>query len=141
MNADLHAQRALPTSSVIMAGAFLVAACGGGGDSDPQALPPAAQESVAAVDASEPRHDAQVKHSGPNEAASAATTTSWVKVADEGQWFTVDKPVLIRFGAGSAWVYKVIGSGGVCSHGLFEQDQADAVHETCEKKVSGSAPP
>ncbi len=135
MKPDLHAPRpARLYLSSLMASTFLVTACGGGGG-DP------APAQAATTDLSGPASSggaADPTKGTPEDVMTLAAT--WEKIADEGEWFNINTPTLVRFGAGSQWTSKTFTEGGQCSLGFFGTDPAPTVHETCERQVSSPAP-
>ncbi|HEV7912365.1 MAG TPA: Ig-like domain-containing protein, partial [Albitalea sp.] len=70
----------------------------------------------------------------------AFAQTTWTKVANEGQSFTVSGTQTVRYGANSSWIEKSVTSSGQCTNSFFGSDPAYGIGKVCEV-LNGTAPP
>lgn len=103
-----------------LGGIAALAACGGGGDASPDAP------------SSEPADSEQ--------RAQALATSTWTKIASEGQSFTVSGVRTVRYGAGSSWVQKQVSGTGQCTNAFFGRDPLRGVVKRCEVLTTTSSP-
>jgi len=93
--------------------AAVLAACGGGSDNLADDAPAAVADSARTKTA-------------------LADTTTWTRVAGEGQAFSVSGTQVVRFGADTRWVQKNVTTSGQCTNTFFGSDPAYGVVKSCE---------
>ncbi len=73
--------------------------------------------------------------------ALAVSKSSWTKIADEGQSFTVSSAT-VRYGAGSSWVTKTVNGTAQCTKAFFGSDPLPGTKKKCQisSVTSTSAP-
>ena len=65
--------------------------------------------------------------------SSASTATgTWIKIADEGNPFSVSGTQTVRFGAGANWVQRLVTGGGSCDRTFFGSDPAEGTYKECD---------
>ena len=74
------------------------------------------------------------------EAIAQTSTTTWNKVASEGQQFTLSGTQTIRYGSGSSWVQKSLSGTPTCSNTTFGKDPIVGTVKSCEIAVVTTAP-
>ncbi|MCP3138320.1 hypothetical protein [Pyxidicoccus xibeiensis] len=74
----------------------------------------------------------------PASAESALAPAGWETVANQYQYFTLDKPSTVRFGAGDKWLTRELPAGRV--YCFFSPDPAPGQFKTCERSTP-TAPP
>ena len=67
---------------------------------------------------------------------------AWSALAGEGDAFTLAGRATVRYGAGSAWMEKVVDGGGRCDNAFFGRDPAPGTVKVCQMAGTGpvSAP-
>lgn len=70
-----------------------------------------------------------------------AQTTTWTRIASEGQSFTVNGSQTVRYGAGSSWLTRSVTNSGQCTNSFFGGDPAYGVVKQCEVAASTTAAP
>ena len=70
-----------------------------------------------------------------------AQTTTWTRIASEGQSFTVNGTQTVRYGSGSSWITKSVTNSGQCTNAYFGGDPAYGIVKQCEMTNSTSAAP
>ena len=73
-------------------------------------------------------------------AAGSESTGTWIKIADEGQAFTVIGAQTVRYGAGANWITLSVAGGGACSNAYFGSDPAVNTVKECDRLDTGSTP-
>ncbi len=69
----------------------------------------------------------------------APGTMQWWQTASEGYRFSVSAPTLVRYGAGSNWLYKTVPAGEVpCTNVYFGKDPYFGVYKGCYTQESWS---
>jgi Protein of unknown function (DUF1800) len=120
-------------TSVVLAA--VLTACGGGGSGEPA--------SGAASSAETLNDGTQSTAAGTTAKALAVSTTNatWSALAVEGGSFTVTGTQTVRYGAGSAWVEKVVTGSGQCTNAFFGRDPLYGVVKACELQAVDNPPP
>ncbi|HSV69353.1 MAG TPA: G8 domain-containing protein [Methylibium sp.] len=72
----------------------------------------------------------ELDRAGPTEAATA--TSAWVRVAGEGQAFSVAGTSSVRYGAGLLWVRRSVSGSATCTAAFFGSDPAPGITNSCE---------
>ncbi|MGL4609347.1 MAG: SGNH/GDSL hydrolase family protein [Trueperaceae bacterium] len=67
--------------------------------------------------------------------------SSWVKVADEKNSFSVSGTKTVRYGIDSRWVEKTVTNSGYCGNWFFGNDPADGVVKRCEVLIETETTP
>ena len=65
---------------------------------------------------------------------------TWMRIATEGQPFTVSGTRTVRYGSGSTWIQRSITGSGQCTNGFFGNDPLVGVFKECQV-ASETAPP
>jgi hypothetical protein len=66
----------------------------------------------------------------------------WLKIADEGQTFTVSEIQTVRYGADTRWVQMSVTNGGQCTNAFFGSDPAFGIVKSCQTAAAPApAPP
>ena len=69
--------------------------------------------------------------------AAAATVfvyPDWIKIADEGQTFSIPLAQIVRYGSGSNWIEKPVASAGSCTNEFFGNDPIVGTVKECQVK-------
>jgi len=103
-----------PLAALALACMALLGGCGGGG-----------------TDSEEPTATASAVD---GTAHATAVTTTWTKIATEGQSFSVSGVQTVRYGANGSFVTKSVSSTGKCSNAFFGSDPAVGVKKECDLK-------
>jgi hypothetical protein len=64
--------------------------------------------------------------------ALTAWAQTWAPLAQEGQAFTVPPATTVRYGAGTAWISKVMAGAGQCTNAFFGSDPIKMTRKVCE---------
>lgn len=67
-----------------------------------------------------------------------STTTDWVKVADEGQAFTLGTSQTVRYGANTSWVTKTVSGTAPCTNAYFGTDPLYMTVKSCQVPATTS---
>ena len=105
--------------------AFVLAACGGGGD--------AGNGSTGAAQADPSRSQAL----GAGDAGDAGHASGWTTVAAEGEGFDLATAQDVRYGNGSTWITRSVSGNASCSNDFFGNDPLFGVVKQCQV-MSGS---
>ena len=71
------------------------------------------------------------------DAAATEETTTWTKIASEGQSFSVSGTQTVRYGANASWITKSVTGSGQCTNAFFGGDPLYGVVKQCQ--VAGTA--
>ncbi|HUP08756.1 MAG TPA: DUF1996 domain-containing protein [Caldimonas sp.] len=71
-------------------------------------------------------------------AGTGGATTTWLKLAAEGQSFAVIGPATVRYGAGTNWVTRVVSNSVTCSNSFFGTDPAPGSAKECQQALTGT---
>lgn len=71
----------------------------------------------------------------------ASDPTNYVKVASEGESFTVADGSLVRYGAGTKWVSQVVSGSATCSDDFFGSVRMQGVTKECDVALAAAPAP
>lgn len=69
----------------------------------------------------------------------SSTVTAWVRLALEGDGFSLSGTQQVRFGDGLHWVYATLSGSGACSTSTFGGDPAVGQQKICEVQITAPA--
>ncbi|MGK2954013.1 MAG: DUF1996 domain-containing protein [Thiobacillus sp.] len=108
-----------------------IQAAGGNGKGKGVARAPAPAPTTVAAPAPAPATVA-----APAPAPSAGTVTAWVRLAREGDPFTLSGTQNVRYGDGLSWVSKAASGSGTCGVNYFGSDPAYGSAKFCEVQLT-----
>jgi hypothetical protein len=102
----------------------------------------AALAALAGCGGGDATEDAATTQAAPTvHALATAATSSWVKIAEEYQAFTVQGTQTVRYGLDTRWVQKSVTTSGQCTNAFFGSDPAPGADKVCQQLVSDTPPP
>lgn len=69
-----------------------------------------------------------------------SSTTTWTKVANEWNSFTVSGTQRVRYGANSTWIEKMVTGTGRCTNSFFGKDPLYGVTKQCQVAATTTVP-
>ncbi len=88
---------------------------------------------VAACGGSDDTADATLGMDARDGPVLQAAEPTWVRVASEGQMFTLEQPTRVRYGAGGTWVERDLPAGqAICTNDFFGGDPLRGIVKSCE---------
>jgi len=69
-----------------------------------------------------------------------SSSTTWTRIASEGQAFSVSGTQTVRYGAGSSWLTKSVNGSGQCSNTFFGGDPIYGTRKECQLAGTTNAP-
>ena len=111
--------------SSLVAGAFILAACGGGNEDK-------APEQAAADMATQAQAESDLGIEISHDFEHAQATATWITIAQEQGAFTVGTNSTVRYGAADKWITKTVSGKGECSNTFFGSDPIFGTKKHCE---------
>ncbi len=121
--------------------AAVLTACGGGGAGSSEPASGAASSAATLNDGTQSTAAGTTATAMAKALAVSTTNASWSALALENGSFTVTGTQTVRYGAGSAWVEKVVTGSGQCTNAFFGRDPLYGVVKACELQAVDNPPP
>lgn len=77
----------------------------------------------------------------PSRATALSTTTTWSRIANEYESFSVSGTRTVRYGSDTRWVQKSVSGAGQCTNGFFGRDPAPGVTKSCQAMATSTGTP